>query len=290
MNKSYLKYAIPAVAVVLTLLVGVNLLRKKDKPQDEPKEEVAAEQKMPVLKLKPEKKDVAGPLHDFFEVVERTYKTNDGVLNVELKRISEGFPEPWTEGMEVGYYGGCCEPGFYLELIDADGDIVDRYETNVVYSRHELTALAELNEGETAVLGFSVNGSENAAGFRIGSSFKVHPLENEEEADEEEMPVDVDNVDEDIKNQSSTSNATLQENGRQTVNETDTDADEEEQNEDTENPAEEKSTWQKVKEKTKNAYHKTKEFTKNTYQKAKRKVKNWLNGDDDDYDEDYEEE
>ena len=45
-----------------------------------------------------------------------------------------------------------------------------------------------------------------------------------------------------------------------------------------------------VKEKTKNAYHKTKEFTKNTYQKAKRKVKNWLNGDDDDYDEDYEEE
>ena len=241
-------------------------------------------------KLKPEKKDVAGPLHDFFEVVERTYKTNDGVLNVELKRISEGFPEPWTEGMEVGYYGGCCEPGFYLELIDADGDIVDRYETNVVYSRHELTALAELNEGETAVLGFSVNGSENAVGFRIGSSFKVHPLENEEEADEEETPVEVDNVDEDIKNQFSTSSATLQENGRQTVNETDTDADEEEQTEDTENSAEEKSTWQKVKEKTKNAYHKTKEFTKNTYQKAKRKVKNWLNGDDDDYDEDYEEE
>ena len=101
MNKSYLKYAIPAVAVVLTLLVGVNLLRKKDKPQDEPKEEVAPEQKMPVLKLKPEKKDVAGPLHDFFEVVERTYKTNAGVLNVELKRISEGFPEPWTDGSRL---------------------------------------------------------------------------------------------------------------------------------------------------------------------------------------------
>ena len=53
--------------------------------------------------ITPVSEKIQGPLGQYFEVVSKDYKVKDGKVGIEIKRIKEGFPEPWTEGMEVGY-------------------------------------------------------------------------------------------------------------------------------------------------------------------------------------------
>lgn len=68
--------------------------------------------------MTPVSEKIQGPLGEYFEVVSRDYKAIDGKVSIEIKRIKEGLPAPWEEGMEVGYTGGYCEPIFYIEFQD----------------------------------------------------------------------------------------------------------------------------------------------------------------------------
>jgi len=121
----------------------------------------------------PSKDTISGPLGQYFKVVNRTYKINDGKINIELERINEGLPDPWEEGIEVGYSDNHVEPGFVVEFMDADGDIVCKDQTDIVFEKDELVSVVALAVGETSSIPFSVNGKKVAL-FKVSSTFKYH--------------------------------------------------------------------------------------------------------------------
>ena len=120
----------------------------------------------------PVSEKIQGPLGQYFEVVSKDYKAKNGKVSIEIKRIKEGFPEPWTEGMEVGYSDGEMEPQFTAEFQDADGSVISKDKTDKIWDKDELSAIAALGVDETASITFDV--SEDAAQVKIGSTFKVN--------------------------------------------------------------------------------------------------------------------
>ena len=122
--------------------------------------------------ITPVSEKIQGPLGQYFEVVSKDYKVKDGKVGIEIKRIKEGFPEPWTEGMEVGYSDGEMEPQFTAEFQDADGSVISKDKTDKIWDKDELSAIAALGVDETASITFDV--SEDAAQVKIGSTFKVN--------------------------------------------------------------------------------------------------------------------
>lgn len=129
--------------------------------------------------LKPEIK-ISGPLSDYFEVVDKSYSIQEGddgySIYVEIKRIKEGLPSPWEDGMEVGQRLGCVEPRFYIELKDENGQILFEDDTDLVSEERELEAIISLDLKKTATIPFEVSSDVKgkASSFSIGSTFKIH--------------------------------------------------------------------------------------------------------------------
>lgn len=123
--------------------------------------------------MTPVSEKIQGPLGDYFEVVSRDYKAADGKVSIEFKRVKDGFPAPWVEGMEVGYYGGQFTPTFSVEFQDASGNVVGKDATDIVFEEDELKAVAALAVGETATITFDCY--KNADKFKVNSDFEVHP-------------------------------------------------------------------------------------------------------------------
>ena len=267
------KYVFFGVAALFALLIIFELLsNSKKEPEtstiqqktslttEKPQEEV-------VVKVKPSKTDVSGPLHGYFEVVDRNYKIAGNKVNVELKRVKEGFPEPWTEGMELGYSDGHFETGFYIEVLDEDGDIEDKDETSISYDRTSLESLATLNLDETSIISFSVS-TKKPVSFRIGSTFTVH----EEKPETEENESDDDNNNNEVETPAATTPppptysaptppATYSQEEEYDDNEPAPDY----SDEDDDYYDDGESTWEKVKKKSKRIYRNT-----------KRKFRRWL--------------
>lgn len=135
------------------------------------------------MTLTPTSEKIQGPLGDYFEVVSRDYKAKDHQVSIEFKRVKDGFPSPWEEGMEVGFTDGRFEPQFTAEFQDGDGDVVSKDQTDIVWEEDELIAIADLRVGETATIKFDC--SEDAVQFKMGSTFKVH--EKEENSSSSDM-------------------------------------------------------------------------------------------------------
>jgi len=129
--------------------------------------------------LKPSQVKISGPLGEYFEVVDREYTIKDGKIVVEIKRIKEGLPAPWKEGMEVGYSDGKCEPHFNIEIRDEGGDIISQDQTDIVIDDDELIKIVALGIDETGSIKFDAKG-EGAVSFKIGSTFKVHEEKDED--------------------------------------------------------------------------------------------------------------
>lgn len=290
MEKFKLKYILYVVAAIFSVLVLYELTKSKSqkvesattpvvqKPMPEKK---PAKKKAEVFRVKPVKADISGPLHGFFEVVERSYKIVDRKVYVEIKRLKDGFPNPWKQGMELGYAEGRFEPGFYLEVLDADGDIVGKAETSIIYDRNALETITNLNIGETASVMFDVR-ADSPVSFRMGSSFSVHEIQQTAEQPK-------DDISDDGKKSEPQHVVTHKRSSQPVIDGNNGDENEYEEGElveegqsdedvtDDESGFGERSTWQKVKDKSKKIYRKSKEYTKNTYRKAKQKVLEWLN-------------
>ena len=91
----------------------------------------------------PSKASVSGPLGEYFKVVERNYKIKNGNISIEFERIKDGLPNPWVAGMEVGSYGNCVEPGFTVEFLDVDGDILCKWKSSVIWEKDDFEKLIE---------------------------------------------------------------------------------------------------------------------------------------------------
>ena len=125
--------------------------------------------------IHPVSEKIQGPLGSYFVVVDKAYKVVDGKVAIELKRIDDGFPRPWTEGMQIGYSGGTCEPLFSIEFQDGNGSVVAKARNEIATNQKELETLAALRVGEAATLTFKCP-KETAmpAKFKMSSTFKVH--------------------------------------------------------------------------------------------------------------------
>ena len=123
--------------------------------------------------MKPSEVKISGPLGEFFEVVDRGYSVKDGEINVEIKRIKEGLPTPWKEGMEIGRSDSGYEPHFTIEIRDKDGEIISKDKTQIILNGEELKNIMALAIDETASLKFKAN-NEGGVSFKIGSTFVVH--------------------------------------------------------------------------------------------------------------------
>lgn len=131
--------------------------------------------------LTPVTEKIQGPLGQYFEVVSKDYKLG-WKIRIEIKRIQEGFPAPWEEGMEVGNSDGQIEPQFTIEFQDADGNIVHKDQSSIVWDDDDLIAIAALGVGETASIEFEAEG-EGITQFKMGSSFKCHGTSDDSYSD-----------------------------------------------------------------------------------------------------------
>ena len=122
----------------------------------------------------PSKSSISGPLGEYFQVVDRNYKVKDGYINIEIERIENGLTDPWVEGMEVGYSDNRVEPGFVVEFLDEDGDILCKDQTDIVWEKDELVAVVALSVGETSSIPFGANVTKGLASFKLSSTFKYH--------------------------------------------------------------------------------------------------------------------
>lgn len=132
-----------------------------------------------------ERESIYGPLGPYFKVVDREYKIVDGVINIEFERVAGGMPEPWEEGIDVGYTDNCIEPGITVEFLDTDGDILEKSQTSVVFNDDELDALVYLDINESVSIPFDVS-NKKIKSFKASSSFKYHePVKKAETAIQE---------------------------------------------------------------------------------------------------------
>ena len=122
----------------------------------------------------PSKSSISGPLGEYFQVVDRNYKVKDGYINIEIERIENGLPDPWEDGMEVGYSDNRVEPDFVVEFLDEDGDILCKDQTDIVWEKDELVSVVALGVGETSSIPFGANVTKGLAAFKVSSTFKYH--------------------------------------------------------------------------------------------------------------------
>ena len=122
----------------------------------------------------PSKSSISGPLGEYFQVVDRNYKVKDGYINIEIERIENGLPDPWVDGMEVGYNDNRVEPSFVVEFLDEDGDILCKDQTDIVWNKDELVAVVALGVGETSSIPFGANVTKGLSSFKVSSTFKYH--------------------------------------------------------------------------------------------------------------------
>ena len=146
-------------------------------------EEVAPKE----LILKPAQTEIKGDLKGCYEVVDKNYKVKfatksyeNDVITVELKRTAEPlpydrknvviFPEASKSTAE-----NCA--GFGVEILNADGDVIDKKNANATpYSWDEMTTALQLLTDDTATIQFHFDNLNEAASFRVTSIV----MENEE--------------------------------------------------------------------------------------------------------------
>lgn len=134
--------------------------------------------------MKPRNTRIAGPLGDYFEIVDRPYKAaNDGTVYIELTRVKDGLPEPWVteNGKTVGWNDGEVEPNLSIEFFDKNGNIVGKSKTLDLKSDHfiddqnNLQNLVDLSVGESSSINFDLESSD-AVQFALSSTFEYHPM------------------------------------------------------------------------------------------------------------------
>ena len=143
-------------------------------------EEQTAETPQKEVVLKADQTEIKGDLKGCYEVVDKNYKVKFAkksyerdVVNVELKRTSKALPYDRKDVVvfpEAGESAAKNCAGFGIEILDADGNVVDKINAKATpYSWDEVTAVLQLLPDETATIGFRFDDLSEAVSFRITS-------------------------------------------------------------------------------------------------------------------------
>ena len=157
--------------------------------------------------VKPSQTEVKGDLKGCFEVVDRSYdatvKRYFSVLSVELKRTSKELPYDRDNVADFNKMGdGSTEycAGFGLELLDANGGVVDVKAANSYnsYSDDQISVLRLLPD-DTAIARFEIDSDKmaKAVSFRIISSLMPNKKDKKDDT-HASADVDVPTTDGDI--------------------------------------------------------------------------------------------
>ena len=106
---------------------------------------------------------ITGPLGEYYEIVDQTYTIADGVLYIEIKKVSDwGGPEKWTPK---------ANPTFKIEILDQNGAVLDERNADSGYSGESYNKVFALNEGESANMKF-----EYLKKYKDAVTFKVYSM------------------------------------------------------------------------------------------------------------------
>lgn len=131
----------------------------------------------------PESVTVSGELGPGYKVVDRVYNYEDGMMGkeitVELERTDAELPFDPDDNVEnfdeYSYKNPCVLVGFGIEVLDANGNILDKKAaTSLPYSRSDIKDIAKLKPGERGSIKFSLynDNGDKARKFRISSAFE----------------------------------------------------------------------------------------------------------------------
>lgn len=167
------KVALILVAVTAVVLVACTRGKSSAEAGDADKTEEG---------IRPTGTKVQGPLKEFFEVVDKPYKTSkDGFakINVEFKRLAGKFQlgngeQLVTNKRSAENGDGGLAIGLTIEFLDKDGNVIDTAESD----GQQLARLAGFDEGDTGTVSFYLPMSRKTpAAFRISSEMThVKPL------------------------------------------------------------------------------------------------------------------
>jgi|GEM_PF-5589304 len=114
---------------------------------------------------------VHGPLKDYFEVVDKSYKFVGDYpsrkINVEFKRLAGVFPLKEGEDFAKDNNESGLKITLEIEYLDEDGNVLDK---DICFD--DLVKLAKFDEGDTGSLEFRYYGDETPTKFRITSSLE----------------------------------------------------------------------------------------------------------------------
>ena len=134
--------------------------------------------------ITPKSTRIAGPLGDYFEVVDKVYNVvNEDKIYIEFKRINDGLPDPWLAeyGKTVGWNDGQVEVNFSVDFYDKEGNVVGQSKTLKLSSDHflddqeKLQTLVDLATGESSSITFDLP-STKVSQFALASTFEYHPM------------------------------------------------------------------------------------------------------------------
>lgn len=122
--------------------------------------------------IAPKDNKIQGVLGEYFEVVDKDCKVNDGKVSIEIKRIKEGLPAPWVSGMEIGCDEGQFKPTFVIEFLDEDDNVVSKASTDIALDMDDLRTITSLGVNESSTIQFEC--ADNAVSFKMSSIFEVN--------------------------------------------------------------------------------------------------------------------
>lgn len=135
--------------------------------------------------LTPKSTKIVGPLAQYYKVVDRTYKSKGDKVYVEVRKIKEGLPKPWTKNTGLEIRQSVWEvDGIDLRLsivfYDIDGDAVGTDRADWIYTEEAIQKMLYLSPGETASIPFKLEDA-SAKFFDLSGTFECPITEEEEE-------------------------------------------------------------------------------------------------------------
>lgn len=207
--------ALRILALIAILSSGMALVGCGDKNKKTESEEVT-------LKLTPESTEISGDMMSCFEIIDREYSVKmeeilGGIITVELTRTDMDLPFSLDEA-DIEHFGVISsaeniQVGFGIELLDKDGNILDKTSANEgglagPYSTEECVALVKLKPGQKGSIRFRVSeDAKDAVKFRITSAYVHNDGSSYSDNSDEVEVIDItdDDSDSDVSESKSTS-------------------------------------------------------------------------------------
>ena len=167
------KYILIGIGAIILISLLSNIGGGKDTATQEVKE-------VKEVVLKAAQTEIKGDLKGCYEVVDKDYKVKfatksyeNDLVTVELKRTSKNLPYDRKDvtifpEAEKSSANNCA--GFGIEILNADGDVIDKKAANGnPYSWDEMTAALQLLQDETTTIRFYFDNLSEATSFRVTS-------------------------------------------------------------------------------------------------------------------------